>query len=587
MQRSYLTVIATIIVCCTSLASTQFEIKGKIALVTGGSRGIGFSIASELLRNGVKGLTIVGISVDRGRAAAKSLNEQFGPGKAIFIPADVGDMGQLENAFKISIAHWNGLDIIINNAGILNDVNWTVEINTNIVGTLQGTSLGLKYMRKNGRRRGGVIINISSIFGIAELVYAPVYSGTKSFIVTLGRALSHSAYYDYNKIRVITLCPGFTRTDLLDRVVLFNGTSDTFKPGLKEMGLTVVDNTFLQTAENVGRGAITVLEEGANGSVWIVDDEQPPYEIEFPKRQYRRRKPVSPSVCSTQNRARCIFYGNFYNCFECFQFKDKVALITGGTRGIGYVTARELLSNGVKNVALVDYNVEKGREAEKMLNEAFGSGRVIFVPADVTNLGQFDNAFKVTLQHWNNLDIVVNNAGVSVETNWNRIVNINIRGTIYGTLLGFKYMSKSEKAKGGIIVNISSYLAINPMIYVPVYDSTKSFVLGLSRALDNAIYYNHSEVRVITLCPGSTDTEMFSNIGIGASNSLNPRIKEMTNDVARSVKTQSADAVGKGVISAIEEESNGNVWVVEDYEYYNVVFPDRLSMKKETLRSST
>ncbi|KAB0792833.1 hypothetical protein PPYR_14792 [Photinus pyralis] len=133
MARWYPIILTALVIYHGSFATTALDFEGKIVLVTGGSRGIGFGIASELLDSGVRGITIVSAHAGRGRSAAKSLNKKFGYGKVIFIPADVGDSNALEDAFKLSFAHWKGLDIVINNAGIVNEVNPKLAINTNIV----------------------------------------------------------------------------------------------------------------------------------------------------------------------------------------------------------------------------------------------------------------------------------------------------------------------------------------------------------------------------------------------------------------------------------------------------------------------
>ncbi|KAB0799079.1 hypothetical protein PPYR_06959 [Photinus pyralis] len=209
---------------------TPLELNGKTALVTGGSRGIGFGIARDLLSNGVRGVTLVNVNINKGQNAAKLLNEEFGYGKAIFIPADVSDGDQLESAFKISARHWNGLNFVINNAGVGNEKNWKSAIDINIVGTLQGTLLGIKYMSKNRGGQGGVVINISSTLAIEPVFNGPVYSATKSFINALGRSLGHQVYYNYNQVGIITICPGLTNTELKDS--LQQGVSEMLHPNL-------------------------------------------------------------------------------------------------------------------------------------------------------------------------------------------------------------------------------------------------------------------------------------------------------------------------------------------------------------------
>ncbi|XP_031357247.1 15-hydroxyprostaglandin dehydrogenase [NAD(+)]-like isoform X2 [Photinus pyralis] len=181
-------------------AETIFNIEGKIALVTGGAQGIGYATIDALLQAGVRGVTLVDENVAKGRSTAKSFNAKYGYGRVIFLAADVSNGNIFEDVFKVSLDHWRGLDIVVNNAGVFNENNRNDTINTNIVGVVHGTMLGFKYMSTAKGGRGGVIINVSSIAALTTVYYCPVYSGSKSFVLELGRALGNPIYYDYNMV---------------------------------------------------------------------------------------------------------------------------------------------------------------------------------------------------------------------------------------------------------------------------------------------------------------------------------------------------------------------------------------------------
>ncbi|KAK5643803.1 hypothetical protein RI129_007648 [Pyrocoelia pectoralis] len=262
------------------LTTREFDFKDKIALVTGGAEGIGLQAISELLQNGVKGVTLVDINANKGQEATKALNEKFGKSKVIFVHADISSEQQFEDAFKTSINHWKVLDIVINNAAFVDENNWRMIINVNAVGTLQGTFLGLKYMSKNMGGRGGVILNMSSIVGIIPAPIFPVYSATKSFVLSFGRSLGDQVHYGYNEVRILTLCPGLTRTG--GSVDIANLTSNTFNPHIIEIAAEFITNAVMQSASNVANAVVHVLRTGPNGSVWIVKDGEPPFQIDFP-----------------------------------------------------------------------------------------------------------------------------------------------------------------------------------------------------------------------------------------------------------------------------------------------------------------
>ncbi|KAB0797240.1 hypothetical protein PPYR_08234 [Photinus pyralis] len=270
--------------------NSAFTYQGKIALVTGGSQGIGYEIIRELLRNGLKGVTLVDVNEKTGRKTAKEFNQLYAPGKVIFIPADVSNGEQFENAFKIALYHWKRLDIVVNNAAVFNENTWKMQVDVNVVGTLQGTLLGFEYMSKAKGGSGGTIINIGSIAAIDPIFFLPFNSATKSFVVGLGRALGHKIYYDYNEVRVITLCPGTTNTSSPNKVGFRESLSNELSPYVVDAALLSSKAYPTQASSNVAKGVVTVLNEGGSGSVWVVENDEPAYEIDFPERESMRKE---------------------------------------------------------------------------------------------------------------------------------------------------------------------------------------------------------------------------------------------------------------------------------------------------------
>ncbi|KAJ8959634.1 hypothetical protein NQ318_021821 [Aromia moschata] len=109
-----------------------------------------------------------------------------------------------------------------------------------------------------------------------------------------------------------------------------------------------------------------------------------------------------------------------------FNLKNKVALITGGASGIGLHYAKELLRKGAKGVTLADVNPQFGANALKGIQDEFGANKAIFVKTDVTNIHEFEDAFKKTLESFGNIDILFNNAGIMNDSVWEKEVAINI-----------------------------------------------------------------------------------------------------------------------------------------------------------------
>jgi 15-hydroxyprostaglandin dehydrogenase (NAD) len=101
-----------------------FEIKNKVALISGGASGIGLNYAKVLLRNELRAVTLADISDECGATALQEIENEFGPNRATFVKTDVTNLKNYEEAFKKTIEIYKNLDIVINNAGILNDALW-------------------------------------------------------------------------------------------------------------------------------------------------------------------------------------------------------------------------------------------------------------------------------------------------------------------------------------------------------------------------------------------------------------------------------------------------------------------------------
>ncbi|XP_026680607.1 15-hydroxyprostaglandin dehydrogenase [NAD(+)]-like [Diaphorina citri] len=107
------------------------DLKGKVALVTGGAAGIGRAYCEELLKFGAK-VSICDINDSVGEDLAEQWRTKYGPNRAIYCPCDVTDYPQFEEAFQITLQKLGGLDIVINNAGIFNDRFWELEVDVNL-----------------------------------------------------------------------------------------------------------------------------------------------------------------------------------------------------------------------------------------------------------------------------------------------------------------------------------------------------------------------------------------------------------------------------------------------------------------------
>lgn len=190
----------------------------------------------------------------------------------------------------------------------------------------------------------------------------------------------------------------------------------------------------------------------------------------------------------------------------------KVALISGGARGMGAAEARLFARESAK-VAIADVLEQEGRQLEAQINET--GGQAVFIHLDVTSEAQWQKAIQATVARFGKLNVLVNNAGIGtygkVEDKkveeWDRVMAVNATGVFLGTKHAIPEMRKSG---GGSIINISSQLGMVAMETVsPEYHASKGSVRIFTKAA--AIQYAKDNIRVNSVHPGPILTPMTEN----------------------------------------------------------------------------
>lgn len=160
---------------------------------------------------------------------------------------------------------------------------------------------------------------------------------------------------------------------------------------------------------------------------------------------------------------------------------------------------------------MIDVNENLGEQVLKDIWNEFGQNRAIFIKADVSKEKEFEDAFAKTVETFQQLDLVFNNAGICDERDFQKLLKINLGGTLSGTFLALtKYLPKYKKGNEGIIVNISSISGLKPLMYIPVYSASKSGVISLGRSFGHKAYYDKYQVKVLTVCPEGVKTPLTS-----------------------------------------------------------------------------
>jgi 3-oxoacyl-[acyl-carrier protein] reductase len=192
-------------------------LKGKVALVTGASRGIGKAIALELAKNGAK----VAVNYAGNEEKAKEVVAEIIAlgSEAIAIKADVASSEETANMVKETIARFGSLEILVNNAGITRDGlimrmkedDWDQVINTNLKGVFNCSKAVTRQMMK---QRYGRIVNISSVVGVLGNAGQANYVAAKAGVIGLTKSLARELAN--RNITVNAVAPGFIETDMTD-----------------------------------------------------------------------------------------------------------------------------------------------------------------------------------------------------------------------------------------------------------------------------------------------------------------------------------------------------------------------------------
>jgi NAD(P)-dependent dehydrogenase (short-subunit alcohol dehydrogenase family) len=192
-----------------------------------------------------------------------------------------------------------------------------------------------------------------------------------------------------------------------------------------------------------------------------------------------------------------------------FDLSGKVAIVTGGSRGLGRSMALALADGGA-HVIIIDILISQAKEvAKEILRKGVES---LAIKADVTKPREVQKMVSQVMKHFGRIDILINNAGINIIApaenfavkDWEKVLNINLKGVFLCSQVVGKVMIKQKKGK---IINIASIHGLVGSIHHAVaYNSSKAGVINLTRAL--AIEWGKYNINVNAIAPGIIETDL-------------------------------------------------------------------------------
>ncbi len=226
--------------------------------------------------------------------------------------------------------------------------------------------------------------------------------------------------------------------------------------------------------------------------------------------------------------------------------KDKVVVISGASSGIGAATAKLLAEAGAKVVLGARRETKLAEIANEINAEG---GDAIYQQTDVTQVDQVEKLVQLAVEHFGKVDVLINSAGIMPHSplkdkrikDWDNMIDINIKGTLYGIGAVLPIMDKQQL---GQIINISSVAGHYAHAGGAVYSATKWAVRAISESLREEVAKDESNIRVTIISPGAIETELLSSV-------TDPALKSSYEDFYAKFGI-SVDRVAKTILQAID-----------------------------------
>ncbi|XP_069358707.1 15-hydroxyprostaglandin dehydrogenase [NAD(+)]-like [Maniola hyperantus] len=248
------------------------DVKGKVVVITGAADGLGLAMTKSFLQKGAKLVISLDVNEKAGKEAEATLKSEYGDDRIVFYKCNV--QTDLEAIYNKIVAEYKNVDLLINNAGVLDELNIRRTIEVNTIAVMEWTVKFYEHMRIDKGGKGGTVINVSSIYGFRVLPYIPYYHASKFAVIGFSKSLGHEDNFKRSGVRVVTLCPGLTHTNMANHPKI---KEEDMMPQCKECLLA----HDWQEPEDIGRGTVEIFEKADTATVWLVEGTRPAEKLRF------------------------------------------------------------------------------------------------------------------------------------------------------------------------------------------------------------------------------------------------------------------------------------------------------------------
>jgi NAD(P)-dependent dehydrogenase (short-subunit alcohol dehydrogenase family) len=238
--------------------------------------------------------------------------------------------------------------------------------------------------------------------------------------------------------------------------------------------------------------------------------------------------------------------------------KDRVAIVTGASAGIGRATAIRFAELGARGIVLADVDEAGLAETAKLAAKAAARVETLVVPTDVTQIDALERLYGQTVARFGGIDIVFNNAGIvsgpppfpdTAPERIKKVIEIDLGSVAVSTHFAVRHM----RERGGVIVNTASTGGLNPYLPDAPYAAAKAGVIMFSRSCKDL--HGMYNIRVNAVCPGVTETPILEKLGDG-------KRPEWLMPIMEHIQLLRPEDIAAAVVKIVEDDALAGEYVV-------------------------